>query len=229
MSGNSSMFEPIDRARFLNLAGLVEMTVVLLALGLGWLAGIDPLETLEWDWLALLAGIVVTVPMFGLFLLSMRFPVGPLLPIKRFLIEILGPSLAVCRWYDLVLLAILAGFSEELLFRGLLQPWFARGGYLSGLVGSNLLFGLAHCITPMYAAIAALVGAYLGLSLDATGEPNLLVPIIAHGLYDYLAFLVVARSFRADLPADSDAGSAEVDGTTKQYSEDDDEQPSRVP
>ena len=42
----------------------------------------------------------------------------------------------------------------------------------------------------------ALMGLYFGLLLDATGSRNLLVPILAHGLYDYLPFLVLIRTAR---------------------------------
>ena len=46
----------------------------------------------------------------------------------------------------------------------------------------------------LYALLAGAVGACLGWLLDATG--NLLAPIVTHGLYDFLAFLVVARDCR---------------------------------
>ena len=77
--------------------------------------------------------------------------------------------------------------SEELLFRGVLHP-------LAGPFWSNVLFGLAHFITPTYAVLAGLLGAYLGGLLELS--ENLLAPIITHGLYDFLAFLVVARECR---------------------------------
>jgi membrane protease YdiL (CAAX protease family) len=125
--------------------------------------------------------------MIALFLAGSRFPVGPLRTIKELLLELLGPSLAACRWYDLLLVATVAGFSEELLFRGVLQP-------LLGLIWSNVLFGLAHAVTVSYAVLAGLIGGYLGWMLSASG--NLLAPIIAHALYDFLAFLAVAREWR---------------------------------
>ena len=208
-------FDPADRGQFLNLAALMEGGLIVLALGLGWIAGIDPLRSMLWNWQALVWGVAATVPIFLLFLISYRFPVGPMLEIKRFLIEMLGPSLHVCRWYDLILLAIVAGFAEELLFRGLLQPWFGQFGFLVGLIASNVVFGLAHLITPTYAIIAAVIGVYLGLLPQATDPPNVSIPIISHALYDYLAFLVVARTYRNELrdepteyddtPGDADA------------------------
>jgi membrane protease YdiL (CAAX protease family) len=65
------------------------------------------------------------------------------------------------------------------------------------LIGSNIVFGLAHALTPLYFVLATLVGIYLGLSLDYGGERNLLTPIIIHGLYDFLAFLALMRAYRA--------------------------------
>jgi membrane protease YdiL (CAAX protease family) len=125
--------------------------------------------------------------MFALFLIGNRYPIGPLFKIKQFLVDALGPSLVACHWYDLLLIAAVAGIGEEVLFRGVLQP-------LAGPVWSNVLFGLVHFITPTYALLAGLLGGYLGVLLMTTD--NLLAPIIAHGLYDFLAFLVVARECR---------------------------------
>jgi len=189
---------PKARSYLLNVGGLVEGGLVLLALGFGWLAGIDPLESFAWRWSAVAWGLGATVPLFLLFLLGHRFAVGRLQRVYRFLIEGFGPMLAACRWYDLVLLALLAGFAEELLFRGVLQPWMESWGRMAGLIGSNVIFGLAHLITPAYALVTGLIGLYLGLLLDAGGERNLLAPIITHALYDYLAFLVVIDTVRRE-------------------------------
>ncbi len=201
-------FDPTDRIHFLNLAAVMEGSLIVIAFVCGWLAEAQPLHSLQWQWDALVWGVVGTVPLFGLFLLSYRFPIGPLFKIKRFLVEMLGPSLVACRWYDLVLLALLAGFSEELLFRGVLQPWFGQGKFgssefLIGLIGSNILFGLAHTVTPTYAILAALVGVYLGVLRQATGSPNLIAPMVTHGLYDYFAFLVVAHTYRSEQSIES--------------------------
>jgi membrane protease YdiL (CAAX protease family) len=133
------------------------------------------------------------------FMASYRFPLGPLWPIKQFLIKTLGPYLDICRWYDLLLIALLAGVCEELFFRGFLQPWIESiSGPMAGLIGSNLVFALAHFITQTYALLAGLMGIYLGLLLDASGQRNLLTPILAHTIYDFFAFVVVVRTFRLE-------------------------------
>ena len=194
------MHDLTDRGQFLNVAALFEGGLVVVAIVLGWLVGVNPLEYLIFKWESIAWGVVAAVPMILLFLLSYRFPVGPFLKIKQFLVEMLGPPLAACRWYELILLAIIVGLSEEILFRGVLQPWFETlGGPAVGLAGSNVLFGLAHFMTPMDAILAGLIGCYLGWLLDGSGERNVLIPVIAHAVYDYFAFMVVVRGYRREL------------------------------
>lgn len=188
-----------NRLQFLKLAVYFEGGLALLALLLGWMTDVHPLSNLHFTSAAISWGILGTVPLFLLFLVFFQHPVGALYPIKRVLINVLGPLLDACRWHELLLLAALAGLSEELLFRGFLQSWIEiNAGPAAGLIGSNLLFGLAHMITPLYALLAGLIGIYLGLALDAGEQRNLLTPVIIHAFYDYLAFLVVARTFRAE-------------------------------
>ncbi len=85
----------------------------------------------------------------------------------------------------------------------------SRWGVWTALLLSNLLFGLAHLITIAYAFWAGIAGLLLGLLfqprlLGLSGEEsNLLAPIIAHGLYDFLAFVLVARRYRQQNPQTS--------------------------
>jgi membrane protease YdiL (CAAX protease family) len=113
------------------------------------------------------------------------------------LLETLGPGLHHYHWTDIFMLSAIAGVSEELLFRGVIQPWIASSwGVTTALVASNIIFGLAHAVTPLYAVLAAFVGIYLSLSMNYGGDKNLLLPIIIHGLYDFLAFLALLRAYR---------------------------------
>lgn len=170
------------------MAVLFEAGLIVAAVLIGWVCGINPLATFSWSLAAAAWGAVAALPLFGLFLLSQRFPVGPLRTIKEFLVEALGPSLAVSKWYDLAIVAAMAGFGEELLFRGVLQQQL-------GLWWSNLFFGLAHCVTPAYAVLAGVLGLFLGWLYETTGS-NLLAPIVTHGLYDFLAFIALARQLK---------------------------------
>ncbi|MSR58447.1 MAG: CPBP family intramembrane metalloprotease [Planctomycetaceae bacterium] len=181
------MLDLTDRRKFLAVALLFEGSLVGIAQSIGYWCDVGPWSRFEWSLSAFGSGVAATLPIFALFAISYRRPIGPLREIKNLLIQTLGPSLARCRWYDLLLLAAVAGIGEEALFRGVLQPWL-------GLAWSNVLFGLAHSASPLYALLAGAVGGYFGWLLDATD--NLLTPIVTHGLYDFLAFLVVARDCR---------------------------------
>ncbi len=187
---------PGNRREFLRMAALFQGGLLLFALGLAWLAGINLGKQLRFTGAAVAWGVGATVPMLALFAITYRFPVGPLGTIKGFLHEVLGPPLAQCRWYDLVFVALLAGGSEELLFRGVLQSWIGRWGAVVGLLGSNVIFGLAHAITPTYAVLAGLLGIYLGIVFTITGEANLVPAILCHALYDLVAFFVVQSEAR---------------------------------
>ena len=91
-----------------------------------------------------------------------------------------------------LLIAACAGFVEELLFRGVLQPHL-------GLWITSFLFGLCHALSTTYFLVAAGLGLYLGLAYEWSGG-NLLVPMLIHGIYDFGAFLLYRRRMRADSP-----------------------------
>lgn len=175
-------------------AGLMlEAGLVPLAYGLGWLAGVDPGASLRWDMMALAQGVGATVPLVGLFALLLTLDRwGPLGRIRRTVEALLGPLMAAARPVELVALCVLAGVGEELLFRGFLQAWLARWiGSTGGLLLGGVVFGLAHAITPLYAALAGAIGVYLGWVWMALG--NLLVPVVGHALYDLVALVWLMR------------------------------------
>lgn len=76
---------------------------------------------------------------------------------------------------EAILLALLSGVAEELLFRGALWPHL-------GLVGTTLLFGLVHVLPRrplwVYPLFATAAGLLLGLLRD--GTQSLVPPIVAH-------------------------------------------------
>jgi len=59
---------------------------------------------------------------------------------------------------------------------------------------ASMLFGLAHLVTPTYALLAGIIGAYLGTLVFVTGD--LFAPILSHALYDYVALRYLVRQDR---------------------------------
>ncbi|MFZ2451013.1 MAG: CPBP family intramembrane glutamic endopeptidase [Methylovulum miyakonense] len=185
---------------FFKKACYFEASLILVAMLLGWLTHIDPFTNIHLAKASLLYGVVGTVPLFLMFLAMERVERHSVAQIRQFLLRTLGPCLHRYDWGNLFILAAVAGISEEILFRGVLQPWLeASWGLMAGLLISNLLFGVVHSVTPLYSILATLVGIYLGLAMDYNGERNLLTPIIIHTLYDFLAFLALIQAYRASL------------------------------
>ncbi|MBT8471198.1 MAG: CPBP family intramembrane metalloprotease [Marinicaulis sp.] len=86
----------------------------------------------------------------------------------------------------IVAMALAAGVGEEILFRGFLQSWInSFSPVVIAIIVSNIVFGLLHMRTVLYAVIAGLVGAYLGVVFAVTD--NLLTPMVTHFAYDLLA------------------------------------------
>lgn len=185
---------------FFRMACYFEAALTLVAVLLGWLTDVDPFAHLVFTENALVSGLLLTLPMLLLFFAMQLLPIRAIEKIKTLLFETLGTRLHQCHWTDLLILAAIAGFSEEVLFRGTLQPWLENlTGSSLGLLFSNVVFAMVHAVTPLYAILALLMGLYLGISLDFGGERNLLIPITIHAAYDFVAFLAILRSYRNSL------------------------------
>jgi membrane protease YdiL (CAAX protease family) len=102
-----------------------------------------------------------------------------------------------------VVIALLAGVGEELLFRGVVLQAMSdvvgpEWGPWVGLAASSIVFGAAHLLTPAYGVLAGLIGFYLGGLWLATG--TLTVPIVAHAMYDFVALWYLAKVRPRRLP-----------------------------
>lgn len=110
---------------------------------------------------------------------------------SKFTIQLGGYHLTL---QEIVFLSFCAGFGEEILFRGMLQPWLgvfftaflfiALHGYISVKSSAHLVFGLA--LWSMGIGLG-LLGAYSGLISAA----------IAHMIYDIYAFLNIQREYES--------------------------------
>src|SRR5262245_25090823 len=183
------MSEPhVERNTIVFLAVVVEGGLALLAIGIGHLFDHSPFTRLTLDLRGALDGLLATVPMVLRFLLVFHYPVGPLAGLKRFSETIIRPAMASCGLIDLAGISLLAGLGEELLFRGLFQDLLAGWGptWLAVLIASAL-FGILHAVTPTYAVLATLMGAYLGAVYLWT--ENLTAAVTAHAAYDLFALV----------------------------------------
>jgi uncharacterized protein len=186
-----AMMVPLRR-RLVWLGGLFEGSLGLLAWLLGWSFDQPWWESIRWDASVVIRGLATCIPMLLVFVICMVWRIGPLVRIKRFSLELMAPLFASATVLDLAGLSLLAGVGEEALFRGFLQPFFADWlGWWGGLVLASCLFGLLHPITPTYCIVASLIGGYLGYICVMSG--NLLIVVLAHGLYDFVVLVVLVR------------------------------------
>jgi membrane protease YdiL (CAAX protease family) len=168
----------------------------------GWLTGFNPTAKLFWSTRDFGFGILATAPMLLLLLICFLSRSKGILQVRTFVRDSIGPYLSESRWIDIVLLALLAGICEEAFFRGFLYLWIEHFNPFLAVLVTNLLFGLAHAVTPVYLLLAAFLGLYLTALIAADPTPNLLIPITAHSLYDLIAFIVVIWDYRSHSAAE---------------------------
>ncbi len=206
--------DAVGSRRFTLLAVAFELSLGILALLLGWLTGPWPARTLTdpagtGTVASLLMGAALAVPLFAGVVLMDRRPVGMFHELQRIVREQVVPLFRGASLGDLLLISLAAGIGEELLFRGYVQAavadWIAPPwGMWVAITCASLLFGVCHWLCLAYALLAAAMGILLGTLFAATG--NLLAPITAHAVYDFLALLYLVR--RHDRPAEPSAGAA---------------------
>ena len=186
----------MTQSQFLTSAGIFEGAVLLAAFAGGWLTGVNPTAKLSWSLQDFGLGVLATGPMLILLAICMLSRSKGILQVREFVRDAIGPLLSECRWFDIVLLAMVAGICEEAFFRGFLFLWIQEFNPVLAVIVTNLLFGLAHAVTAVYAMLAAFLGLYLTALIAADPTPNLLIPIVAHSLYDLIAFIVVVWDYR---------------------------------
>jgi len=92
--------------------------------------------------------------------------------------------------WQLVIVALMAGVSEELFFRALLQNYTAQ--YLPGLISIllvSIVFGLLHASSMAYFVFAFVISLIFGIVYFV--EPDIVMLVVWHGVYDVIAMLVI--------------------------------------
>lgn len=194
MSDQSADRRDDGRTFLVVLAGALMM--IALAYGLGALLGVSPHGKLAVRILDILLGAAATGPLILLLLWFMRTDIPVLVRFRLSQLEFFAKIGFAFTPTRIALLAVGAGLSEELLFRGVFQTWIDSGAPLAvAIIAPNIVFGALHARTSLYAFIAGLVGVYMGVLFAATG--NVMAPIITHALYDWVALVITQRAIEA--------------------------------
>jgi uncharacterized protein len=172
---------------------LFELSLLALAAILSLLLDRPLWADFHWNLRHMLAGALAGLPPFALFWFLLKTSSPWWNDIRIFLEETIRPAFGNWNLVQLGLLSLSAGVCEEVLFRALLQSWLADGlGVIPALIIASFIFGLLHWITWSYLWFATCMGLYLG-AVWLTTE-NLLVPIVAHALYDFLALVYFLKT-----------------------------------
>lgn len=190
--------EPLsDANRFVTLTLGLEGLLALVGLlggagsGISWRSMITLRPT---PWILGLGGGTALAGINALLLLA-GGPANPLYrwifrPFRRALIDRLPPL----SWEDIVLISVMSGLAEEILFRGWLQTSL-------GLIPASILFGLVHVWGREgigYGLYATGLGAALGGLFALTG--NLWTPILAHAVNNLLGLGAVRLGWLPEDP-----------------------------
>lgn len=165
---------------------LFQASLIPLALILVWLLGLPLLAQMEVTPLLPAQVILGTAFIFASYLLLLPFGFTWARELENKVSEMLGSLFRGRSFHWALPLSLLAGVGEELLFRGVIQ--IVLTDWLNAPIAillTALLFGLAHAISRAYFIMATLMGLYMGLIFLWSG--NLLLPILIHALYDWLA------------------------------------------
>lgn len=190
---NDAVPEPqaMGRHEIMRMSVLVEGLLVPAALLIGWWAGFDPLDKVQGTWLDVAMGLAGATAMALAVLGGMALPWKPVRAFRSLVEQKMFPLLAASTYPDRIGIALLAGFCEEILFRGAIQPGLALTplGPWGALAVTSVLFGLLHGLSVAYFLLAFGISMILGWLYLVTD--NLLGPMVLHGVYDLIILLAL--------------------------------------
>ncbi|MDC0274302.1 MAG: CPBP family intramembrane metalloprotease [Planctomycetaceae bacterium] len=194
----------MSHSRFMMLATLFQGGLLLSGIVIAHWLGIS--LNMHWSTTSIVRGVLATLPMLVFLWWVLLTTWKPLRDLREILVEQLGPLLARCSLVDLIYLSILAGVSEEILFRGAIQNGLLGLGLWPALILTNLIFGICHAASFTYFLYALAAGFYL-TAVAGISPQNLLPAILTHSLYDFVALRVVqqrAISFKMNRSEEED-------------------------
>lgn len=187
----------MDRKTLLLITVFVEGGLILLGLILMRYSQLELWPRFDLSWWATISALLFCIPILAMLSFVMRSHWKPLFQMRSEIDEKIVPIFANSRLPDLALMAFLAGVGEELFFRGWMQTLLTnKFGPWVGIVVVSLVFGLAHYLSSSYAIYASLLGLYLGIIYQISG--NLYLVMAIHAVYDFIALVFLGKNRRWD-------------------------------
>jgi membrane protease YdiL (CAAX protease family) len=159
---------------------------------------------MRFDPAGFLIGLGLALPLLAGLAVVLTLPLGPLRRLRDDSMRLIGPLFRHAGPLTLVVIAMAAGFGEELLFRGVLQP-VAEAGCVrlmpapwamgAAICLVSVVFAAFHGLSRSYFVLAFLVSVYLGFSVVLLR--NLVPAMVAHGVYDLVALVYLVRRNRS--------------------------------
>lgn len=175
----------IERVTLLNITFFVEAFLLLVATFWSQFAHIQLASALQFNTQLLLLGLAagVGIALSSLALFWLGKIVGALQGLREIIVRQIAPIFAGLNIADILLVAAVSGFCEEVFFRGVIQQQV-------GLIATSIIFGLFHCPSLRhlsYGLWAFVAGWVLGWLYITTG--NLWVPVLAHSVSNAISLL----------------------------------------
>jgi membrane protease YdiL (CAAX protease family) len=181
------------------MAVVVEGGLAVAAVILAWVFGVQLREQIPQSApqvaAAVARGVLVTLPMLAAFYWLVRSSMKAAQDLRQLVEWLISQMFPTANTAQFAMVAVLAGVGEELLFRGVIQTLLTEWtSPIVGLALCSLLFGLAHALSKLYFVLAMLIGfCFGGLVLR---YDDLLAPIVAHSLYDFVALVYLSARMR---------------------------------
>ena len=189
-SGNGGSFG--QDSSFFWRAILLEGSLLVIAWPLAWCLGVPLFADFQWEAKSAWIGLVSVLPMLAFLGWILRSEHPPLAKIRDCCDSLVRQCFGKESWFSIALLSAVAGIGEEVLFRAVLQGGLSvHMSPAVGVLAASFLFAACHALTKGYFAAAFCIGIYLSAVWQASG--NLLAPIVAHAVYDFLAIWCFLR------------------------------------
>jgi membrane protease YdiL (CAAX protease family) len=170
----------MSRTAFLRLEWLLSIGLTVLSLVWAWARDLPLAAALTPSAGGVVTGIATGAALWATIPLLLRSS-----SMRRVWAEVLLPFSRDLATRDVLVIALLSGFTEELFFRGVLVPEL-------GIAVATVAFGALHALCGVYFLWATFVGGLFGaLTL---GSGSLVPAIVAHATYNFGALLVLRRS-----------------------------------